>query len=144
MSLSEDYGHFLILGAGLVMLGIASKRKKPRNLEDRSGEKCDPEESAPFGYQCGQVRGGWELMEEQARFIGFGPYTNRQAVDRALDSLGFPNGDLVGFQKHMSLVYAKGLRVDGEVDKETMAALKQAENMLARNEWLSPKAIGRS
>lgn len=138
MSFREEYGHFLLLGAGVVMLGMASKRKA-RKLEDRTGEKCDPEEDPPFGYQCGQVLGGWELQEEQGHFAGYGSYVNEQGVDTALASLGFPDGNLAGFQGYATLAYGKGLRKDGVLDGATLRALKDAEAMLARDEWVFPR-----
>ena len=138
MSVLEDYGHFLLLGAGLVMLNKAGKRK-PRKLEDRTGEKCDPEDPAPFGYECGQIRGGWELRKEREHFVGFGSYINQEGVDEALAYLGFPNGDLSGFQSYVSLAYQKDLRTDGIADRATMIALKEAEMMLGRDEWVPPR-----
>jgi len=138
VSLREEYGHFLLLGAGLLMLGMASKRK-PRKMEDRSGEKCDPDEVTPMGYQCGQVRGGWELSPEPEHFAGFGPYINRESVDVALARVGFPDGNLAGFQGYMSLVYGRDLRKDGEVDGSSMHALRDAEQMLGRDEWVFPR-----
>lgn len=140
MSLREEYGHFLLLGAGITMLALATKRKKGK-LEDRSGEKCDPKEPAPVGYQCGQVRGGWELRQEEEQFVGFGPYINEEAVDEALASLGFPDGNLAGFQGYMSLVYERDLRKDGVADRDSMFALRDAENMLARDEWVFPRGV---
>ncbi len=138
MSFGDEYGHFLLLGAGVVMLGMASKRK-PRKVVDRTGEECDPKESAPFGYQCGQVRGGWTLQEEQEHFVGFGPYINEEAMLTALDAVGFPNGNLAGFQGYMSLAYESDLRRDGAVDRDSMLALRDAEQMLARDEWVFPR-----
>ena len=138
MSFRDEYGHFVLLGAGLVMLGMASK-KKPRKLEDKSGEKCDPDEEPPLGYQCGQVRGGWELRHEPEQFVGFGPYINRDAVDAALESLGFAGGNLAGFQGYMSLAYGRDLRKDGVVDGPSMKALRDAEMMLSRDEWAFPR-----
>ncbi len=138
MSVLEDYGHFLLLGAGLVMLNKAGKRK-PRKLEDRTGEECDPNESAPYGYECGQTRGGWELRKERGHFVGFGSYINQEGVDEALAYLGFPNGNLSGFQSYVSLAYQKDLRIDGIADRATMIALKEAEMMLGRDEWVPPR-----
>lgn len=141
MSFSREYGHFLLLGGGVLLLGLAAK-KRPRKLEDRSGEECDPDEMSPMGYQCGQVRGGWELSHQPEVFLGFGPYLNRERVDEALASLGFHDGDLEGFQRYMSMAYDRDLRKDGSVDGPSMRALKDAEVMLSRDEWLFPRGIG--
>lgn len=141
MSFRGEYGHFLLLGAGVLLLGMAS-RKKPRKLENRSGEECDPKEDAPMGYQCGQVRGGWELRPEPEHFAGFGPYINRDAVDDALARLGFPGGNLGSFQSYMSMSYGRELRKDGVVDGDSMRALHDAEMMLVRDEWVFPRGAG--
>ena len=138
MSLRDDYAPFALMGAGLFVLGMASKRK-PRKAQDRAGEPCNPDEPAPFGYQCGQAPGGWKLIEEQGHFTGFGPYINRDAVDDALLSVGFPGGNLAGFQGYTSLVYEKNLRTDGVIDRDSMFALREAEMMLSRDEWLFPR-----
>lgn len=138
MSFFEEYGHLVLLGAGVAMIGMATKRK-PRKIEDRTGEECDPEGDVPFGYQCGQVPGGWELRQEESRFHGYGPYINYESVVRALDSLGFPGGNLRGFQHYMSMAYARDLRKDGVVDGDSMRALRDAEQMLARDEWVFPR-----
>lgn len=141
MSLADDYGHFVLLGVGLAALAVASKRK-PRKLEDRTGEECDPDDPPPFGYECGQVRGGWALRPEREHFVGFGPYLNRGAVDEALASLGFPGGQLADFQRYMAQVYDRDLRQDGVVDGPSMRALVEAESMLARDEWVPPRTLG--
>ena len=142
MSFMEDYGHFLLLGAGVVAIAAGSQRKT-RKLEKRAGEECDPNNPPPSGYQCGQIPGGWELMEESGHFTGFGSYINAEAVTDALESLGFPNGDLAGYQAYFSLVYEGELRRDGIVDKDSLVALKEGENMLAREEWSFPNGAGR-
>ena len=138
MSLGSDYAPLLALGAGVVLLGMASKRK-PRRLEDRSGETCDPDETAPFGYQCGKDGNGWELREERDRFTGYGPYINQSAMDQALAVVGFPNGDLLGFQQHANDVHGQSVPVAGAIDRATMLFLREAEMMLARGEWIFPE-----
>lgn len=143
MSLRDDYGPILLLGAGLLMLGKASKRSARKN-EDRTGEECDPDELAPVGYQCGQVRGGWELRHAEEHFSGFGPYLTRERVDAVLRSLGFPGGNLAAFQGYMSLTYGRELRKDGVVDGPSMHALKEAEQMLSRDEWMFPRGTEES
>jgi len=138
MSALEDYGPLLLLGAGVIMISVASK-KAPRKLPDLSGEKCDPKKDAPLGYECAQAIGGWELAPEIEQFVGYGPYVNRKTVDNTLAILGFEHGDLQHFQNYMSMAYGWELRKDGVVDAESMKALKEAENMSARNEWLPPR-----
>jgi hypothetical protein len=137
----DDILPFAIFGAGLLLLGMAAK-KGPRKLKDRTGEKCDPKESAPYGYECGQVKGGWELREEQSEWIGFGLYQSRSGVDAALEKLGFPGGDLQGFQEHMSRISEWDLRTDGKVDRDTIVALEEAEGLLRRGEWFFPGGMG--
>lgn len=134
----SDIAPIALLGAGLFLLGKAAK-KSPRKLKDRTGEKCDPKESAPYGYECGQVVGGWELMEEKGKFLGFGPYNNKEGIDTALRSLGFSDGNLRGFQMYMSLVSEWDLRKDGQLDRDTVVALEEAEGLLGRNEWTPPR-----
>lgn len=141
MSLLDEYGHILLLGSGLTILGIASRRR-PRSLENRSGEICDPKVRPPIGYQCGQVIGGWTLQPEVEHFSGYGPYLNRQSVDAALARLGFSGGNLAGFQAYMSTVYGRDLRSDGSPDSLTMKALRDAEMMLDRDEWAFPRTAG--
>ena len=138
MSLGSDYGPLLALGAGVVLLGMASKRK-PRRLEDRSGEACDPDGVTPFGYQCGQNGDDWELQEERNRFTGYGPYINQSAMDQALEVVGFPNGDLLGFQQHSNDVHGQDVPVAGAIDRASMLFLREAEMMLARGEWIFPE-----
>ena len=127
-----------LLGAGLFLIGKAAK-KSPRKLKDRTGETCDPKESAPYGYECGQVVGGWELMEEKGKFLGFGPYNNKAGIDAALRSLGFSDGNLRGFQMYMSLISEWDLRKDGQLDRDTVVALEEAEGLLGRGEWMPPR-----
>lgn len=134
---SEDIVPLALLGAGLLLLGKAAKRG-PRKLKDRSGEKCDPKESAPYGYECGQITGGWELRKEQEKFIGYGHYNNRAGIDEALLRLGFPDGYLKGFQVYMSAISEWELRTDGKLDSDTITALDEAEGLLDRGEWLPP------
>ncbi len=134
----DDIVPFALLGAGLFLLGKAAK-KGPRKLKDRTGEACDPKDNAPYGYECGQVVGGWELMEEKGKFLGFGPYNNRDGVDTALSRLGFSGGNLKGFQMYMSLISEWDLRKDGQLDSETIVALEEAEGLLNRDEWVPPR-----
>lgn len=141
MSFIDEYGHILLLGSGLAMLGIASRRR-PRSLTNRSGESCDPKTRPPIGYQCGQIVGGWELQPEAEHFSGYGPYLNRASVDAALARLGFGDGNLAGFQRYMSMVYERNLRKDGHIDGPTMKALRDAEMMLDRDEWAFPRTAG--
>ena len=142
MSFSDEYGPFLILGAGLVMLSLATKRK-PRVHTDRSGETCVPGEDVPEGYECEWVDDGvFELRAERGNFVGYGPYPSRKAVDNALSSLGFPGANLAGFQRHMTLISTHDLRQDGVVDRDTVLALKEAEGMLERGIWTYPAGEG--
>jgi hypothetical protein len=134
---NDDIVPLALLGGGLLLLGMAAK-KGPRKLKDRTGEKCDPKATAPYGYDCGQVMGGWELVPEKEEYIGFGHYNSRAGVDAALESLGFPNGDLAGFQRYMSAISEWDLRSDGQIDKDTLIALEEAEGLLRRDEWLAP------
>ena len=138
MSLRSEYAPFVLMGAGLLVLGLAGKRK-PRKSEDRAGEVCDPDEDAPAGYQCARTTDGWKLIGEQEHFTGFGPYINHNAVGEALASVGFPDGDLAGFQEYASLMHEKDLRNDGVIDRDTMFALREAEMMLSRGEWIFPR-----
>ena len=140
MSFSDEYGHFLLLGAGVAMLVIASQRK-PRKLEDRSGESCDPDESAPFGHECHQVDGDWKLRPGTRHFIGYGPYISRRNLDHALARLGFPGGNVAGFQAYMSSIYKHDVRKDGIIDGETVVAIREAEQMLDRGEWALPRGM---
>ena len=140
MSLRSDYGPILAIGAGVFLLGMATKRK-PRHLDDLSGETCEPSETAPHGYQCGQANGGWELREEHEKFTGYGPYINQAAMDQALEAVGFPAGNLQGFQHHANNAHGQNLRIDGEIDQATTFFLREAEQMLARGEWILPGAI---
>lgn len=134
----DDIVPVALLGVGLFLLGKAAK-KGPRKLKDRTGEVCDPKESAPYGYECGQVVGGWELMEERGKLLGFGPYNNVEGIDTALLRLGFSEGNLRGFQMYMSLVSEWDLRKDGQLDRDTVVALEEAEGLLNRNEWTPPR-----
>lgn len=138
MSLTNDYGHILLFGVGVLILGAASRRG-PRKLEDRAGEECNPNEIAPLGYQCGQSVGKWTLQKEVGHFAGFGHYLNRENVDAALAKVGFPDGNLEGFQRYISMAYEYNLRKDGIVDGATMKALYDAELMLGRDEWIFPR-----
>lgn len=138
MSALEDYGPLFLLGAGVLMIAHANK-KSPRKLVDRSGEKCAAGEEAPYGYECAQVVGGWELRPETKSFVGYGSFINRASVDSALVSLGFSYGDLEHFQNYMSMAYGWDLRKDGVVDSQSMKALREAVNMLSRDEWLPPR-----
>lgn len=140
MSLRSDYGPLLALGAGVLLLGMASKRK-PRQLEDRAGEACEPGEHAPVGYECGQGDDGWKLREEQSKFTGYGPYINQGSMDEALRAVGFPNGDLLGFQQHANNVHGQDIRTDGAIDRATMLFLREAEMMVARGEWIFPEVL---
>lgn len=126
----------LLIG-GLLLMAKASK-KGPRSTKDRTGENCDPKEIAPFGYECGQVTGGWELREESTGWLGYGHYRNSEGVNEALMSLGFADGDLKGFQIYMSRISEWDLRKDGLVDRDTIIALDEAESLLRRDEWLFP------
>jgi hypothetical protein len=134
----DDIVPVALLGAGLFLIGKAVK-KGPRKLKDRTGEPCNPKESAPYGYECGQVVGGWELMEERGKFLGFGSYNNKDGIDTALRSLGFSDGNLRGFQMYMSLISEWDLRKDGQLDRDTVVALEEAEGLLSRGEWLPPR-----
>ena len=134
----DDIVPVALLGAGLFLLGKAAK-KGPRKLKDRTGEVCDPKGSAPYGYECGQVVGGWELMKEQGKFLGFGHYNNVEGINTALMRLGFSEGNLRGFQMYMSLVSEWDLRKDGQLDRDTVVALEEAEGLLNRGEWTPPR-----
>jgi len=135
---SDDIFPLALLGAGVLMLSKASKRG-PRKLKDRKGEECNPNDSAPYGYECGQVAGGWELKEERERYLGFGHYNNRAGIDAALESLGYPGGNLQGFQIYMSMISDWDLRTDGLIGQDTITALEEAEEALARGEWVPPR-----
>lgn len=137
----EDIIPLVVLGGGLFLLGKASKRP-PRKIEDRTGESCDPNDIAPFGYEGAQVRGGWKPVPEKPQWLGFGHYNNRAGVDEAIHSLGFPDGDLSGFQEYMSRISEWDLREDGEVDKGTILALEEADRMLRLDEWVFPGELG--
>lgn len=134
---AEDIIPLAVLGGGIFLLNKAYK-KPPRKMEDRTGEVCDPNKKPPCGYECNQVRGGWELAPEKGEWIGFGHYVNRQGVDDMLKKLGFPGGDLVGFQNYMSRISDWDLRQDGVIDKKSILALKEAEGLLRRDEWIFP------
>lgn len=127
----------LMLGGGLAMLNVASKRKKPRSLKARAGEACEPDERAPHGYRCGKVNGEYELIPEKAQFFGYGPYPSRAAVDRALGDLGFPGGNIAAFQNYMSNISKWDLRRDGAIDRDTILALRHAHELLERGEWIA-------
>jgi len=134
----DDLLPLALLGGGLMLLGMASK-KPARKLKDRSGEECEPKESAPYGYECGQVTGGWKLVEEKPKYLGYGSYNNREGVDVAINQLGFPGGNLRGFQMYISMTSDWDLRQDGQIDKNTILALEEAEGLLGRGEWLPPR-----
>ena len=138
MSLREDYGPFLLLGAGLVMLGYAYKRS-PRESEGEVGEKCDPDEDAPLGFHCTPTRDGNVLHRDKEYFSGYGSYLNRAMVNDVLAELGFPSGDLKGFQVYMNKISEWELRTDGGVDRDSMVALEEAEVMLGHNQWPKPR-----
>lgn len=133
----DDLLPLALLGAGVLMLTKASK-KAPRNLKDRRGEECDPKELTPYGYECGQVIGGWELKEEREKHLGFGHYNNQAGIDAALARVGFPDGNLVAFQMYMSAVSEWDLRDDGVLDEDTIIALEEAEGLMDRGEWSPP------
>lgn len=135
---SDDIVPIALLGAGVLLLSKASKRG-PRKLKERKGEECNPNDPAPFGYECGQAVGGWELKEERERYLGFGHYNNRAGIDTVLSSLGYPGGNLQGFQIYMSMVSDWKLRKDGLLDPDTITALEEADEMLARGEWVPPR-----
>ncbi len=135
---SDDIVPLALLGVGVFMLSKASKRG-PRQHKERKGDECNPNDSAPYGYECGQVAGGWELREERERYLGFGHYNNRAGIDAALASLGYPGGNLQGFQIYMSSVSDWDLRRDGLLDPDTITALEEAEGMLGRGEWVPPR-----
>ena len=141
MNLTDGYGSLLLLSAGLFMIKLASKRGS-REFIDRSGEVCNPDEMAPPGYQCGQTLQGWMLRHEPSHFVGFGSYLNRENIGAALNRLGFSDGNLIGFQRYMSIAYDESLRQDGFIDSGTIKALKKAEAMLDRGEWLFPREVG--
>jgi len=137
----DDIIPLAVLGGGLFLIGMAARKPK-RKLKDRTGEECDPDGIPPFGYECAQTRGGYELRKEPEKFMGFGHYRNRDGIDAALEKLGFPGGNLAGFQGYMGLVYGRGIRTDGELDSATIRALEDAEAMLARDEWAFPRGGG--
>ncbi len=138
MSLSEDYGPFLLLGAGVLMLGYAYKRG-PRKSNGNVGDRCDPKDNAPFGFHCVSTRDGNVLHRDKEHFSGYGSYLNRAMVNDVLAELGFPNGNLSGFQVYMNKISEWELRTDGEVDRDSVLALEEAETMLGQNQWPKPR-----
>ena len=134
----DDIVPLALLGLGVFALSKAAKNG-PRKLKDRAGDKCDPKDTSPFGYQCGQVVGGWELRNEAEKYLGFGHYNNRPGIDAALSRVGFPGGNLMGFQMYMSSISEWELRQDGNLDKDTIIALEEAEGLLDRGEWIPPR-----
>ena len=133
MSQNGDIGAFVVLALGVGALILASKKKPKPPREDRSGQGCDPLEEAD-GYICVSEEGDFILRPEAPKFLGFGPYPNREAVNEVLARLGFSN-DLSEFQTFTSQTTRWNLRIDGVVDADTMRALEGAEELLEVGRW---------
>ena len=135
MSLRSDTVPLFVLGAGFLMLSLASRRK-PRVVEDHVGEGCVQDEEAPDGYRCADG----SLKKDQEHFTGYGPYMSESAMYEALSSLGFEWGDVAGFQSYVNRRYGFELREDGAIDRDSTRAIRDAEEMKSRNEWEEPRA----
>jgi hypothetical protein len=138
VSLREDYGPFLLLGAGIVMLSYAYKRG-PRKIKGKVGDRCNPEEDAPPGFHCAPSRNGYILQRDKEYFIGYGSYLNRPMVNDVLAELGFSGGNLSAFQTYMNKISEWELPTDGQVDRDSMLALEEAETMLEQGQWPKPR-----
>lgn len=135
---SDDIGAYLVLFAGAGLLYAASRKKPKPKRKSRKGEECDPLEKSPHGYICVTDEDGFTLDEEAEKFLGFGPYASLSAVEEMLQNLGFPGGDLAGFQRYVSETSQWDLRTDGEIDKQTMLALADAEKLYDAGRWKPP------
>ena len=115
MSKDADIGAYVVLALGAAALLLANKRKPKHPRKDKSGEGCDPLEEAEHGYICVAEEGDFILRPEAPKFLGFGPYPSREAVDAVLDRLGLSN-NLSEFQTFTSQTTRWSLRTDGVVD----------------------------
>jgi len=137
---ASDVVALAALGGGLILLSKSMSRGK-RKPADLTGEECDPEDAAPYGYECRKkVDGTWALIEDPRKYSGDGAYLNEDGVGDALERLGFDRHDLMGFQYYMSSISDKwSLAVDGSVDRATILALEEAESMLKSGDWIPPE-----
>lgn len=133
MANTDDIGAYVVLAFGAGILWMASKPKPRPKRKDHDGEVCDPLEDPPDGYICVAEDGDFVLRREALKFLGFGPYPNRDAVDSVLKRLGMQ--DLAEFQTFMSQTTRWSLRTDGVVDANSMKALKGAEELLEAGKW---------
>lgn len=129
----DDIGAYALLAFGVAALWVANKPKPRPKRADRSGESCDPLKESPDGYICVSEDGDFVLRKEQSKFLGYGPYPDRQAVDLVLAQLGM--SDLAEFQSFMSQTSRWDLRTDGVIDAATMDALKEAEELFEAGKW---------
>ena len=134
MSKDGDIGALLVLALGIGALVLASKKKSKPPRKDRSGEVCDPLEEAEHGYICVAEDGDFILRPEASKFLGFGPYPNRETVNNVLARLGF-SSSLSDFQTFISQTTKWSLRTDGVVDADTMYALQESEELLEAGKW---------
>jgi len=134
MNRDSDIGALAILALGIGALFLANKKKPKSQRKDRDGEICDPLEEPPHGYICVAEDGEFVLRHEAPKFLGFGPYPSREAVNKVLERLGFSD-DLTEFQTYASQTSRWNLRTDGVVDADTMSALKEAEELLEAGKW---------
>lgn len=133
MTERDDIGAYVVLAFGAGLLWMANRPKPRPARKDRDGESCDPLQSPPDGYICVAENGDFVLRREAPKFLGFGPYPNRAAVDEVLSRLGMQN--LTEFQMFMSQTTRWNLRTDGVVDADTMQALQEAEELLEAGKW---------
>lgn len=139
MSTKDDIAPYLLLAGGLTALYFATKKKPREAADDRSGEKCNPEEGTPHGYACMTNGNEFVLERNASHFIGYSPYVNRKQVDDVLGRLGFPGGDLRNFQIYMTQTSPYTLRQDGDADPQTMKALRYAEDLHSSGKWKAPE-----
>ena len=134
MSSNSDIGAYVALAIGAGAILLANRRKVKLKRKDRTGDVCDPLEEAPNGYICVSEDDDFVLRPEARKFLGFGSYPDRKAVDTTLARLGFSD-DLTEFQTFISQTSRWNLRLDGVVDADTMAALAESEELLEAGKW---------
>lgn len=125
------------LGVAALYFATKPERGAPK---DRTGEICDPDAPIPLGYVCvpNEDGSGFRLEKQKDGIESYAPYPNLNAVNRALERLGFESGDLHSFQSHMSSISRYNLPVTGELTPDSMRALHEAESLLEHDKWRRP------
>jgi len=128
---------FALLAVGVGSLYLATRPKKKKFREDRTGEICDPMDSPPLGYKCksDDTAKHFKLYPETKIRLGYQPFADKKDVDDTIEELGFFNGDVKSFQNFMSQTTKWDLRTDGVIDQETLKALKEAKELLSEGDW---------